>query len=83
MISFPVNIPARVIAEFLCAASASHGDIDVDIEIIEAMVHGWSDGGRKESLALLATRLGEMASRLDHQHGLGLGFESVDGNEPL
>jgi hypothetical protein len=51
------TINSRVITSFLDELSASHADVDFDIDIIQGLVDGWVRAGDKVAIAEFKQKL--------------------------
>jgi hypothetical protein len=58
------------IKDLLNNLAENHGDVEIDLDIIESIVAGWSSGGHKPSLKFIADRLTKLASELIETHEL-------------
>ena len=59
-----IYVPVRVIKSLLAELSSTHGDVEVDIEIIQSIVNGWKQGRAQDHLRL-SEALREMATTLE------------------
>ena len=66
----PLTVDIQVIKNLLNNLAENHGNIDVDIDLIESIVVGWSDGGHKPSLKYLADKLIDLGNSLIDTHDL-------------
>lgn len=65
-----LTVDLQVVKNLLNNLGENHGDVDIDLDIIESIVAGWSDGGHKPSLKFIADRLVELADKLIETHDL-------------
>ena len=66
----PLTVDIQVIKNLLNNLAENHGNIDVDIDLIESIVAGWSDWGHKPSLKYLADKLIDLGNSLIDTHDL-------------
>ena len=65
-----VELDLSALKALLDNAAQIHGDVEIDLEIIESIVAGWSDGGHKPSLQTLADKLIDIGRSLINTHDL-------------
>ena len=58
------------IKDLLNNLAENHGDVDIDLDIIESIVVGWSAGGHRPSLKYIADRLMKLSNELIETHYL-------------
>ena len=63
-----LTISLKAVKFLLNDLSETHGDVNVDLEIIDFLVSGWS--GNKPSLKIIAKHLHDLANNLTETHDL-------------
>jgi len=70
MLKQHLTVNLQSVKDLLNNLGENHGDVDIDLDIIESIVAGWSDGGHKPSLKVISDRLAKLSNDLIETHNL-------------